>query len=206
MWEQQTSNGKRRLRLNHSDLPRVKHEPVSTEEYPFSVPTIYTGGKSGFHTKPIPIDVNGPRMRRVVKFLEEGLPYNIVAKYLGVKMTTVELWLRKGQENHNESYRKFYKLCSSAESKAQRELLKKLRQHEDNDWRVPAWMLERRWPDQWGKRDALKAELRVSSNVTERENKDLSKRVLVDKTSRELARNLIDGRTFGYSEVKKKGG
>ena len=58
--------------------------------------------------------------------------------------------MRKYKERNPE----FVTSIEKAEAQAESGYLGKILRHSDKQWTAAAWMLERRWPDRWAKRDA----------------------------------------------------
>ncbi len=56
---------------------------------------------------------------------------------------------RKWKERHPE----FVMALEKAESEAEASIHGKILRHMDKQWTACAWMLERRWPDRWAKRE-----------------------------------------------------
>jgi hypothetical protein len=110
--------------------------------------------------------------------------------------------MTKGRDGIDPYKGLFERVCR-AEAKAEMDNLVELKRHQKNEWKVSAWLLERRWPEHWARRDAFKAEIAVNAEVTLKGKEQLAKRVVTDEASRELARRLIDGDEFGYEEVSK---
>lgn len=150
-----------------------------------------------FVRKPIVAD-------NMIKLIREGYPYTTVCRYYGVNRKTFLKWLEIGSQGIDKNYTKFFKRVSRAEARYEMARLEAIRKHEKTDWRAPAWILERRYPEHWGKRDANKAHIALTNTTINVNKKDeLGKAVLRDEHAKELARKLIDGGEFGYTEIKE---
>lgn len=167
-------------------------------------PHIYNGVPQKTRTT-VPLFEKDPRIgNQIVKFIRAGYPYTTVCRYVGVSRNTFMSWLEKGKANYSPSYSNFYKRVARAEARAEMRTLKKLRQHENADWRVSAWQLERRWPEHWGKRDAVQAELKVNATLNIDNKESLGSVVVNDEEARALARKMIEGDEFGYQVVDEQ--
>jgi len=139
--------------------------------------------------------------RRIVRLIRRGMPYTAVCRYVGITPKTFKDWLEKGRSGYSPEYVNFYRKICRAEARAEMETLKSLRRHRSADWRVSAWELERRWPENWSKKDRLVAETHVNATVNIDSKSNLSTVVISDEEARELARKMIDGSEFGYARL-----
>lgn len=131
--------------------------------------------------------------KRIAKLIRKGYPYTTVCRYCGITPKTFKDWLEKGRAGYNADYIDFYESIAKAEAFAEMRIVKKLQTHENSDWRVSAWQLERRWPEHWSKKDRVVAETHVNATINVDSKESLGKKVIEDGTARELARRLIDG-------------
>lgn len=154
-------------------------------------------------TKPrTPMFVDQPSLaKRIIKFIRKGYPYTTVCRYVGVTPKTFKEWLERGKAGVSPEYVRFYERVARAEAHAEMQTLENLKRHGKADWRVSAWQLERRWPEHWAKKDRIAAELTVNSNVQADSKEHLGKAVVQDLAARELARRLISGDEFGYTDI-----
>jgi len=79
-----------------------------------------------------------------------GLTIEKCCQYAGIDETTFYKW--KKQE-HRNPYRQFFQSISKVESQVQIVLVNDIRNSED--WRAKAWILERRYPKDWGRHDNI---------------------------------------------------
>lgn len=140
--------------------------------------------------------------RKIIKMLKRGAPYTTVCRACGITPTTFMNWLEKGKAGFSEDYIRFYRRVCKAEAAAEMQALKDLKAHKKSDWRVSAWELERRWPENWSKVSRTEANVKMSGNVTVDTKEKLGNTVVQDEATRELARKLIDGSEFGFSRLE----
>ena len=85
----------------------------------------------------------------IVERIREGHYIETMCCEVGVSKNAYYQWLQKGEQQTSGIYRDFYDAVKAAEQQAKRALLGKL--HQSIDWRAAAWILERRWPEEWGR-------------------------------------------------------
>jgi len=94
---------------------------------------------------------------------------NAAARAAGVSYATIREWIARGEadEAHglDTPYARFADAISRAEGEAEKRLQRAVEQHSDEDWRAPAFILERRFRDRWGKNDQQQAAA-VTINLT----------------------------------------
>ena len=84
--------------------------------------------------------------------LLEAVPYwQTAADYLGLPRQTVWAWLRKGERAEHSIYGQFHDVVKKARARTELALAARVRT-EPEQWQRFAWMLERAYPEHWGKR------------------------------------------------------
>jgi len=138
----------------------------------------------------------------ILEALRNGLPIKRTCALVDISPPTLGNWLRRGQRNESEKYRWFYEQCLKAEVDCENNALKvvqqaieggletikekriynkkgKLQRKEVNktinppNWTAAMTLLERRYPDRWGRYDRLKV-------GEDPENPMVSKQLLLD--------------------------
>lgn len=90
------------------------------------------------------------------KLVEAGATITAVAKALGVSRETIHRWLREGEKQQEGLMHDFYEAFNRAEAKAiARNVAIIQRSAQSGNWQAAAWWLERKYPEEWGKRDKL---------------------------------------------------
>ena len=84
-----------------------------------------------------------------------GLTHKLAAQRAGLGESTFYQWIAKGKEASSGLYRDFADEVMRAEGEAAGRLLGQITLHASADWRAAAWILERRHPDDYGKRTEL---------------------------------------------------
>lgn len=81
-----------------------------------------------------------------------AVPYwETAADYLGLHPSTVWRWLRRGEREPDGPYGTFCKVVKKARAGLEITLAGRVRT-EPEAWQRYAWMLERAYPEHWGKR------------------------------------------------------
>jgi len=100
--------------------------------------------------------------------VRSGAYLETAAAFAGIAAVTLREWLRKGarircdyEENNvrpvghdNLLYELSIEMEKSMAAAAMRHVLN-IAKHAENEWTASAWWLERRYPDQWGRRNRL---------------------------------------------------
>lgn len=93
--------------------------------------------------------------RVLLSAIERGLPYKQAAALAGISYMTLNRWRRQGEvDGAPAEFRDFCYRLEAAEARAANTLLQAVsKAGRERDWRAAAWILERRYPEDWGKRD-----------------------------------------------------
>ncbi len=94
--------------------------------------------------------------------LERGEVHVHAAEHGGISEATYYNWIRKGEEGDKE-YVEFLLATMRAEAEGRKEIFKKIRCATETDWRAAAFLLERRYPQHYGK--AARVDLTVGGKV-----------------------------------------
>ena len=80
---------------------------------------------------------------------------------LGVSLSAFHQWMKKGEETEDGLYLEFQQAVKKAEHLAEAKWLRDISQ--DEAWQSKAWLMERRFPERWSRKDNLA--LNHSGNV-----------------------------------------
>ena len=87
---------------------------------------------------------------QAVKLRKNGMSYHDMTAALGIAQSTFYKWMnqpeRPAEAEFSESIRK-------AEAEYKASLRSKVLAKTDRDWKAAAWMLERQYPDEYGRRE-----------------------------------------------------
>jgi hypothetical protein len=98
-------------------------------------------------------------------YLAQGSKLHYTAcEATGISKQTFFNWLNKGKElsmkkgklsDNDKLYVDFFDSIKKAEAEAQAFLLRTIRVKSLEQWQAAAWMLERRWPNMYGRKDRV---------------------------------------------------
>ena len=96
-----------------------------------------------------------------------GLPYSLAANAAGISYQTLNEWLKKGRNSTSGEYFQFFKYIQKCNADAAKTLLEHLKSAADaGNCTVCMWILERRFPEEFGRRVYRKIDV-VSENRNE---------------------------------------
>ena len=90
---------------------------------------------------------------RVIEGVSRGLTMKNAASYGGISYSTLNRWRRRGEDsNEDDEFCQFWKRLERAKGEAALRLLNCVNSAaESGEWKAATWILERRYPDEWGK-------------------------------------------------------
>ncbi len=103
-----------------------------------------------------------PRKSKLTKeLIKEAYKLVVAGNYdkdvypiLGIEKTTWYRWLSEGERSKSGLKREFWDTIKRAEKEAvARNVALIQRAAQEGNWQAAAWWLERKYPEQWGKRD-----------------------------------------------------
>lgn len=102
---------------------------------------------------------------KIVKLIGFGNYRETACAAAGIDARTLRNWLKWGAEG-TEPYAAFCEAMEEAEAQAHTRHVLTLVSASKEDWRAAAWILSRRWPNQWAENRVLTAQSEGSGNVT----------------------------------------
>ncbi len=82
-----------------------------------------------------------------------GSTYELACNSAGVSYNRFNEWRKAGEVAKNGKFREFYNTIKKAEGDAAKKWLQHVEDAaQDGNWQAAAWKLERRYPDNYGKR------------------------------------------------------
>jgi len=99
-----------------------------------------------------PTQLDDATQGRILAAIEAGCTRATAAKAAGVDGSTFRRWLRKGREQV-EPYAALVEQMAFAEARGEAALLAVIREAAVRHWTSAAWMLERRFPSRWARRE-----------------------------------------------------
>lgn len=109
-----------------------------------------------------PTLLNPSRQAALLEAIEQGMPLKQAAAVAGMSYDTLNHWQKRGEnESAPEEYRQFCQLLRRSQAVAMQVHLASICDAAKRDWRAAAWMLERRFPDDFARQQ------QVEQNVTD---------------------------------------
>ena len=103
--------------------------------------------------------------KRIGENIALGLPYSLAAEANGIAYQTFNDWMNKGKTEKSGKYYQFYKWIHKCNADAAKECLKRLDgAAKAGDTRICTWILERRFPEDFGRHEYRKMNV-VSENL-----------------------------------------
>lgn len=83
-------------------------------------------------------------VKELVKIIAGGHSHKTACGFVGINRDTFYQWMKK--------YSDFSDTIKKAENQAKIGLLEKIKKAGDDHWQAAAWILERRWPDEFAQK------------------------------------------------------
>jgi hypothetical protein len=95
-----------------------------------------------------------PELRkRIGENITLGLTYSLASEAAGITYKTFNIYMNRGKTEKSGKYFDFYKFIQKCNTDGARKLLEQLNNAaEDGNCQVCMWILERRFPDEFGRR------------------------------------------------------
>lgn len=115
-----------------------------------------------------PSKLTDETVKKLMEAIIDGNTYEAACNYAGISYSVFADWVRKGEEYTKMleggqkgirwEFINFLKELNRAKAEAEVNLVKKIKEAGDKDWRANAFLLERRNPEQWAKKVFLNEE------------------------------------------------
>jgi transposase len=101
----------------------------------------------------------------LLKYIALGVPNEHACHAVGINEHTLYNWINRGKEaqrktNHYFQFLQDYKKAKSKSVVRNVAVIEKYAK--EKDWKAAAWLLERRYPDQFGKREYRTSDVKLS--------------------------------------------
>ena len=107
-----------------------------------------------------PSKLNPERLEKILQALREGNYRDTAAEGAGIAYNTFREWEKKGEVEEKGKFHDFSAAIKKAEAEGELLHIRRInRAGEEGNWQADAWMLERKDPKKWGRKDATKLEL-----------------------------------------------
>jgi transposase len=88
---------------------------------------------------------------KIANYISTGNYASVVCGLVGITETTYYSWLEKGRKAKSGKYLEFLESIKKAEAAREAKWIKDI--DGDPSWQSKAWLLERRYPERWGKKE-----------------------------------------------------
>lgn len=141
----------------------------------------------------------------ICRAVRAGNYIETAAAHVGINKTTLYDWMKRGArekeriaknprarvKKSEEPYVEFSNAIEKALADAEVRDVAIIANAAKENWTAAAWRLERKFPERWGRKERVQADVNHSGQVTERHEYDITQRIVSDPESRELARQLF---------------
>lgn len=105
------------------------------------------------------------RMEKIGRIIKKGLSYEDASLAGNITYNTFNNWMKRGKEDTEGPYFEFFQYIKGCELEGKEENLDNISEAGRNgQWQASAWLLERRYPLEYGRKDRISADIR-SENV-----------------------------------------
>ena len=96
----------------------------------------------------------------IIANMRIGLRYKDAALAACVTYQTIRNWTARGEKAKSGKYAEFFVAVKRAQAEGERLLLARIQDAARKQWQAAAWILERRYPDKWARREHIKQEVK----------------------------------------------
>ena len=90
--------------------------------------------------------------KKLIDAIKIGATYEHASQYAGISYPTLRRWMVAGEKANKGEYHDFYNSVKKAESDAVVISLAEIKKAvQDGTWQAAAWLLERRYPNDYGR-------------------------------------------------------
>ncbi|MEM2508966.1 MAG: transposase [Candidatus Thermoplasmatota archaeon] len=100
----------------------------------------------------------------LLKMIEQGLTVKRACNALGISEKTFYSWIERGKTGKGK-YAEFLDKVKKAEAKFIADAVEKIKEAGQKNWQALAWLLERKFPEEFGKKESLQVEGKMSIDV-----------------------------------------
>lgn len=131
-----------------------------------------------------------PKVREAIAdAIRVGATQELATKAAGIGLSTFKRWMQRGEVEAAGPYRALWAAVKKAEGDGAKRWLDVIEKAAtDGSWQAAAWKLERRYPETYGRRVEVKANVTEEQIATQRN--ELIVRVLGNDETRKLANRL----------------
>jgi hypothetical protein len=98
--------------------------------------------------------------KRLVDAIKAGNYFETACSYVGIDYSTFRKWMVKGEKAKAGVFFDFFHTIKKAESEAEYRMVAQWQTQIADDWKASRDFLERRYPDRWGRKQEVKADIK----------------------------------------------
>ena len=161
-----------------------------------------------------PVKINEEIIKHIEYVVSLGMPQKMAAFYVGIDPTTLVAWRHQGEQDielqKDSMYSKLVIRIKKAIALSMKDRLENIRKAEKESWQCSAWILERRFPEFFGKdiliHDMNDAGIDMNKNINELEEAEID--TLIHKIKiriEDKKKEYIQNKKYRAIEYKSKG-
>lgn len=100
---------------------------------------------------------------QLFNLIRMGLPIIDACSIAGISESSYYSWKKSAENGESPKFLKFLEDLKKAESEAKEKLLQHIQR--DQSWQSKAWILERRWAGDWGRKDHIRHEAEITGDI-----------------------------------------
>lgn len=110
---------------------------------------------------------NPETCHKIIQAIKQGNYQKTAAALAGIDESTYYRWVERGKEAKSGKYCEFYKSIKKAEEFAKAYYLQQIREAAESKkhWQAAAWYLERKFPDEFGRRQSIDMKADIKADV-----------------------------------------
>jgi transposase len=136
-----------------------------------------------------PSKLNDELCQAICKNISQGNTLTYSVQKEGLSYQSFLNWMKKGEESKTQSgkFFEFFEAIKKAQEEGKNSLVTGIREHGKKNWQAMAWLLERMYPNEFGRRENVKMEhkgkLKTENTheITVKSNLERLKRIERDK-------------------------
>ena len=97
--------------------------------------------------------------KKLTTQIKEGNYFEASCAYCGIDYSTFRKWMVKGEKASSGVYFDFFHAVKMAEAEAELRIVAEWQKAIPHDWRSAEKFLEKRYPDRWGRKEQIKADV-----------------------------------------------
>lgn len=107
---------------------------------------------------------------KICKDIQQGGTLKYAAMHNGITEQTFYNWMKRGQESKTQTgkFFEFFESVKRAQEDGKTRLISKIEMHGERNWQALAWLLERMYPDEFGRtqRVDMRADVKSENKTT----------------------------------------